>query len=73
MEVAMKYTVIDTQPGMNYDPGEEVLGVVEADSPQAAKLNALKAMGLADLVSLAVNQPADFEKYVLKYLDAVRS
>ena len=69
----MKYTVIDTQPGMNYDPGEEVLGVVAASSPKEAKLNALKAAGLADLVSLAVKQPADFEKYVLKYLDAVRS
>jgi hypothetical protein len=73
MEVAMQYTVIDTQPGMNYDPGEEVLGVVEADSPQAAKLNALKAAGLAALVSLAVNQPDALEEYVLKYLDAVPS
>jgi hypothetical protein len=73
MEVAMKYTVIDTQPGMNYDPGDEVLGTVEASSPKEAKLHALKAVGLADLVSLAITYPADFEEYVLKYLDAVPS
>ena len=49
----MKYNVIDIDPAMDYLPGEEVIGTVEAETPEEAILAALKAISpiyLADMI-----------------------
>jgi hypothetical protein len=62
----MLYKVSDI--ALDYAPGEEIIGTVEADSPEAAILAALKAISPSMAVNMADaarNQPDDFEKYVL--------
>ena len=62
----MLYTVSDID--LDYAPGDEIIGTVEADSPEAAILAALKAISpsvAASTADAARNYPEDFEKYVL--------
>jgi hypothetical protein len=62
----MLYTVSDI--ALDYEPGEEIIGTVEADNPEAAILAALKAISpsmAVDMADAARNQPDDFAKYVL--------
>ncbi len=69
----MKYIVSDT--ALQYDPGEEVVGTVEADSPEEAIIAALTAIspGMAvDMADMVRNYPEDFAKYVLPDYTAER-
>ena len=68
----MIYTVTDITPGMDYAPGEDLIGTVEADSPDDAKIKALKAIpGMAVPISdMARNDPAGFVEHVLSMLQA---
>ena len=62
----MRYIVKDIS--MDWEPGDEVIGTVEADSPEEAILAALKAISpsmAVDMADAARNYPDDFEKYVL--------
>ena len=65
----MKYIVSDI--ALNYDPGDEVVGTVEADSPEEAIIAALKAISptyVADMVRL---DPHGFEKHIVSDYTAV--
>ena len=67
----MFYTVSDID--LDYAPGDEIIGTVEADSPEAAILAALKAISpsmAVDMADAARNQPDDFEKFVLSAFKA---
>jgi hypothetical protein len=62
----MLYKVSDI--ALDYAPDEEIIGTVEADSPEAAILAALKAISPSMAVGMADaarNYPEDFAKYVL--------
>ena len=62
----MRYIVKDIS--MDWEPGDEVIGTVEADSPEEAILAALKAISpsmAVDMADAARNYPDDFAKYVL--------
>ena len=62
----MRYIVKDIS--MDWEPGDDLIGTVEADSPEEAILAALKAISpsmAVDMADAARNQPDDFAKYVL--------
>jgi hypothetical protein len=62
----MLYTVSDV--ALDYEPGDEIIGTVEAESPEAAILAALKAISpsmAVDMADAVRNYPQDFAKYVL--------
>ena len=62
------YNVIDNDPYMNYDPGEEVIGTTQAESPkQAIDLILGKYQPVQDLKAL---DPEGFSKYVLSTISA---
>lgn len=62
------YEVIDTDPAMGYEPGDEVIGTVEATSAAAAISKVMAAIGV-DV--LKVYSPGDYAKYVTNHV-AVR-
>ena len=64
----MEYKVIDIDPGMTYEPGEEVLGTVEADSAPQAVAKVLRSIGV-DL--LAAWDPAGYEKHIRAHTKAI--
>ena len=64
----MKYTVIDIDPGMTYDPGENVIAVVEADSAAAAIAKAMNIVG-ADVMKNF--DPAGYAKHITGFVDAI--
>ena len=64
----MKYDVIDIDPAMDYDAGEEVIGTAEANSGDEAIAKVLKALG----VDVLKNYNADeYAFHILKNIDAV--
>jgi len=64
----VQYHVIDIDPGMGYDIGEEVMGTVEASSPSEAIGLVLHALGVDVLKSYGADE---YAYHVLKYVDAV--
>ena len=64
----MKYKVIDIDPGMTYDPGENVIAVVEADSAAEAIAKAMKIVGVDVMKNF---DPAGYAKYITGFVDAV--
>jgi hypothetical protein len=64
----MKYDVIDIMPGMNYAPGDEVLGAIEASSADEAIAKVMRSIGVD---SLKAWDPAGYEKHILAYVKAV--
>ena len=64
----MKYKVIDIDPGMSYDPGENVIAVVEAESAAEA---IAKAMGIVGADVMKNFDPAGYAKYITGFVDAV--
>ena len=65
----MKYNVIDIMPGMNYAPGDEVLGAaVEASSADEAIAMVMRSIGVD---SLRAWDEAGYEKHILAHVKAV--
>ena len=64
------YSVIDIDPAMNYEPGEEVLGTVEATTQSEAIHEVLKTLGI---LYVRAFDPKGFDAEVLPYLKAVRN
>ena len=64
----MKYQVIDTDPAMQYEAGEEVMGAVEAGSPSEAIAKVMKALGVDVLKTY---NAYEYETIVLKYIEAI--
>ena len=62
------YNVIDNDPYMNYDPGEEVIGTTQAESPKQAIDQVMnKFQPVQDLKAF---DPEGFSKYVLSTISA---
>ena len=62
----MLYTVSDV--ALDYEPGDEIIGTVEAESPEAAILAALKAISpsmAVDMADMLRSDPDGVAKYVL--------
>ena len=66
----MKYNVIDTMPGMDYAPGDEVLGAVEASSADEAIAMVMRSIGVD---SLRAWDEAGYEKHILAHVKAVEA
>ena len=64
----MKYTVIEIDPGMTYDPGENVIAVVEAESAAAAIAKAMNIVGVDVMKNF---DPAGYAKHITGFVDAV--
>ena len=64
----MKYNVIDIMPGMDYAPGDEVLGAVEASSGDEAIAKVMRSIGVD---SLKAWDEAGYKKHILGYVKAV--
>ena len=64
----MKYNVIDTDPSMLYDPGQEVIGSVDAASPDEAIIKVMKAIGVDVLKPF---NPKEYAATILKHVEAV--
>jgi len=64
----MKYDVIDIMPGMNYAPGDEVLGAVEASSGDEAIAMVMRSIGVD---SLKAWDEAGYAKHILAHVKAV--
>tara|TARA_Y100000401_G_C8182375_1_gene154670 strand:+ start:168 stop:377 length:210 start_codon:yes stop_codon:yes gene_type:complete len=63
-----KYKVIDNDAAIDYDSGEEVLGITEAESPQQAiDLILGKFQHVQDLKAF---DPEGFSKYILSTITA---
>ncbi len=62
------YNVIDNDPDMNYDPGEEVIGTTQAESPKQAIDQVMNQyQPVQDLKAL---DPEGFSKHVLSTISA---
>ena len=66
----MKYNVIDIMPGMDYAPGDEVLGAVEASSADEAIAMVMRSIGVD---SLRAWDEAGYEKHILAHVKAVEA
>ena len=64
----MKYKVIDIDPGMSYDPGENVIAVVEAESAAEAIAKAMKIVGVDVMKNF---DPAGYAEHVTGFVDAI--
>ena len=64
----MKYNVIDTDPSMLYEPGDEVIGSVDAASPEEAITKVMKAIGVDMLKAYG---PEEYAATILKHVEAV--
>ena len=65
----MKYNVIDVMDGMAYAPDEEVIGVVEADSADAAIAAVMAQIGFT--AAVIAQDPDGYAKYITAYVDAI--
>ena len=65
----MKYNVIDIMPGMDYAPGDEVLGAVEASSADEAIAKVMRSIGVD---SLKAWDEAGYAKHILAHVKAVQ-
>ena len=65
----MIYNVIDIGPGMDYDPGEEVIAVIEADSAAAAVAAVMAQVGFTSAV--IATDPDGYAEHVLAHVEAV--
>ena len=66
----MKYNVIDVDPAMQYEPGDEVIGSVEADTAYEAIDKVMKAIGVDVLKAYS---STDYAKYILQHVKAVEA
>ena len=64
----MKYNVIDIDPAMTYDIGENVICVVEAESAAEAIAKAMSIVG-ADVMKNF--DPAGYAEHITGFVDAV--
>ena len=64
----MLYKVIDIDSGMNYKDGDEVMGIVEADSTYDAIDKVLMSIGVNVLKPY---DPDQYALHILKNVDAV--
>jgi hypothetical protein len=64
----MKYNVIDIDPAMTYDIGENVIAVVEADSAAEAIAKAMKIVGVDVMKNF---DPAGYAEHITGFVDAV--
>ena len=64
----MKYNVIDIDPAMTYDPGENVIAVVEAEDADAAIAVAMHIVG-ADVMKNF--DPEGYAEHVLPFVAAI--
>ena len=64
----MKYNVIDTDPSMLYEPGQEIIGSVDAASPDEAISRVMKAIGVDVLKPF---NPKEYAAIVLEHVEAV--
>lgn len=64
----MKYNVIDTDPSMLYERGDEVIGSVDAASPEEAITKVMKAIGVDMLKAYG---PEEYAATILKHVEAV--
>ena len=65
------YAVKDTDPGITYEAGEEVIGTLQADNADAAIMAVLRRE-IPNINDLYVSNPGEFEKYVLQHIVAVK-
>ena len=59
----MKYNVIDIQDGMGYAPGDEVIGVVDAEDADAAIAAVMAQIGFT--AAVIAQDPDGYAEYVL--------
>ena len=64
----MLYNVIDTDPSMLYDPGQEIIGSVDAASPDEAISKVMAAIGVDVLKAYG---PEEYAATILKHVEAV--
>ena len=64
----MKYNVIDTDSSMDYDPGQEVIGSVDAASPDEAIAKVMAAIGVDVLKPF---NPKEYAAIILEHVEAV--
>jgi hypothetical protein len=64
----VKYNVIDTDSSMLYDPGQEIIGSVDAASPDEAITLVMKAIGVDVLRAYG---PEEYAATILKHVEAV--
>ena len=64
----MEYNVIDTDPAMAYDVGDEVIGTVNAASPDEAIAKVLKGYGVDVLNAY---DPDGYATHILANVEAV--
>ena len=64
----MYYKVIDIDPAMDYEVGEDVIGSTEANSPGEAIGKVLKAIGVDVLKAY---DPDAYAFHILKYVKAI--
>ena len=64
----MKYNVIDIDPAMTYDIGENVIAVVEAESAAEAIAKAMKIVGVDVMKNF---DPAGYAEHITGFVDAV--
>lgn len=62
------YNVIDNDPYMNYDPGEEVIGTTQAESPKQAIDQVMNQY--QPVQDLKAFDPEGFSKYLLSTISA---
>ena len=65
----MKYNVIDIDPAMTYDPGENVIAVVEADSADKAIAAVMAQIGFS--AAVIASDPDGYAKHVLPFVAAI--
>ena len=65
----MLYNVIDIDPGMDYDPGEEIIAVVEAESAAQALAAVMAQVGFT--AAVIATDPDGYAKHVLPNVEAV--
>jgi len=66
----MEYNVIDIDPEMNYEVGDEVIGTVEAVSADEAIGKVLEAIGV-DVGFFKAYDSDGYAAHILKYVDAI--
>ena len=64
----MEFNVIDIDPAMHYDAGQEVIGTVDAASPEEAIAKVLHAIGV-DV--LKAHDADGYAAHILKYTKAI--
>jgi len=65
----MKYNVIDIQDGMGYAPGDEVIGVVDAEDADAAIAAVMAQIGFS--AAVIAQDPDGYAEHVLPMVAAI--